>query len=115
MGNPLTHRQHNHIQRIINAIETAANALERIADTVEAPSEAEAGPQTPRTAIERSGRYDELAIESVEAQSVALDYECDPPELIVHADDVRHPTPTDGEMPTHIIELSPADTAEGEG
>ena len=109
MGNPLNRRQHHYVERALEAFETGADALERIAETVDAGDTI----QTSRTAIERSGRYDELAIEGVTGQSVAIDYGCDPPELIVHADGARRPTP-DAEMPTHVLELPAGETTERE-
>ena len=70
--------------------------------------------QTRRTAIESSGRYDELSIKGVRAKSVAIDHGCDPPELIVRAEGVRRPTPLDAEMPTHVLELPATDTSKSE-
>ena len=110
MGDPLNRRQHSYVERALEAFETGAEALERIAETVEAGDTT----QTSRTAIEPSGRYDELAIEGVTAQSIAIDYGCDPPELIVHAEGVRRPTPLDAEMPTHVLELPADDTSKSE-
>jgi hypothetical protein len=105
MGNPLTSNQHGYVKRALHAFETVAEALERIADSFEATSGSKAETEVARTKIEPSGRYDELAIDGVPAQSVAIDYDKDPPELLVHADSVRHPASTNGEYPTHILEL----------
>ena len=110
MGDPLNRRQHSYVERAIEAFETVAEALERIAETIEAGDK----PRTSRTTIESSGRYDELTIEGVTAQSVAIDYGCDPPELIVHAEGVRCPTPPDAEMSTHVLELPAAATSKSE-
>ena len=110
MGDPLNRRQHHYVERALDAFETGAEALERI----EEPLDAGALTQTSRTTIEQSGRYDEIAIEGVTAQSVAIDYGCDPPELIVHADGARHPTPQDAEMTTHVLELPASETTERE-
>jgi hypothetical protein len=122
MGNPFASNQHGYVKRALHAFETVAEALERIADSLEASSGSKAGVGTEantkageqRTEIEPSGRYDELAIDGVPAQSVAIDYSQDPPELLVHADGVRHPTPADGEYPTHVLELPISETSEGE-
>lgn len=117
MGDPLNRRQHHYVDRAVEAFETIADALKRIADRLEASSgtngesdtatdtETETKTDAPRTGIEPSGRYEEFAIEGVPAQSVAIDYSRDPPELLVHAESVRHPTPADEEYPTHILEL----------
>jgi hypothetical protein len=118
MGDPLTSNQHGYVKRALNAFETVAKALERIANSLEASAESKAEADTKsdtvaevqRTKIEPSGRYDELAIEDVPAQSAAIDYDQDPPELLVHADSVRHPTPANGECPTYILELPTIET-----
>jgi hypothetical protein len=67
-----------------------------------------------RTKIEPSGRYDELAIDGVPAQSVAIDYDKEPPELIVHNAGARWVKSFDPNMPSHIIELPTDKTPEGE-
>ena len=110
MADPLNRRQHHYVERALEALETVAEALERIAETLDAGGTT----QTSRTAIEQSGRYDELSIEGVTGQSVAIDYGCDPPELIVHADGARRPTPLDAEMPSHVLELPASETTERE-
>ena len=110
MGDPLNRCQHSYVERAIEAFETVAEALERIAEMIEAGDK----PRTSRTTIEQSGRYDEIAIEGVTAQSVTIDYGDGPPELIVHAEDIRRPTPSDAAMPSHVLELPAADTSEGE-
>ena len=109
MGDRLNRRQHYSVERALEAFETGAEALKRIAETVNARDTT----QISRTTIEQSGRYDEITIEGVTAQSVAIDHGCDPPELIVHADGVRRPTPSDAAMPSHVLELPAADTSEG--
>lgn len=114
MGDSLTRRQHNYVERAVEAFETAAEALEQIANRFDSSSEAtnvsDAEAETHQTKIEPSGRYEELGIEGVPAGSVAIDYGTDPPELIVHAEDVRHPASTDPEMPSHIVELPRRET-----
>lgn len=122
MGNPLTSNQHGYVKRALHALETVAKSLERIADSleasaeskVEANTEADTEVEVQRTEIEPNGRYEELAIDGVPAQSVAIDHGRDPPELLVHADNVRHPTPADGEYPTHSLELPTTETLGGE-
>ena len=109
MADPLNRRQHYYVERALETFETGAEALERIAETLDGGDTT----QSSRTTIESNGRYEELAIEGVTAQSVAIDYEGDSPQLIVHADGVRHPTPPDAEAPTHVLEL-PAIDAERE-
>ena len=110
MADSLTRRQHHYVERALEAFETGAEALERSAKMIDAGDNS----PTSRTTIESSGRYDELTIEGVTAQSVAIDYGCDPPELIVHADGVRRPTPSDAAMPSHVLELPAEDTSKSE-
>jgi hypothetical protein len=120
MGNPLTSNQHGYVKRALNAFETVAEALDRIADSLDASAESTAGADAKaeteaaaqRTEIESSGRYDELGIDGVPAQSVAIDHGRDPPELLVHAESVRHPTPRGEEYPTHILELPERETGD---
>jgi hypothetical protein len=109
MADPLTRRQDQYANRAVEALETIAETFERIANTFEGSTESssdsdtEAGAQ--RTEVEPRGRYDELGIEGVSTGSVAIDHGTEPPELIVHAKEVRHPAPGDGEEPSHVIEL----------
>ena len=110
MADPLNRRQHPYVERALEAFETGAEALEWIAETFEAGERT----QQSRTAIKQSGRYDEISIEGVTAQSVAIDYGSDPPGLIVYAEGVRRLTPSDAEMPSHVLELPAADTVESE-
>jgi hypothetical protein len=110
MGDPLNRHQHQYVDRAIEALEGAAKALERIADTFEGSTEnssdSDSRAGTQRTKVEPRGRYDELGIEGVSTGSVAIDHGTEPPELIVHADEIRHPAPIDGEEPSHVIELA---------
>jgi hypothetical protein len=64
-----------------------------------------------RTKIEPNGRYDELVIDGVPTQSVAIDHEKEPPELIVHDAGARWVKSFDPNMPSHVIEL-PSDEIE---
>lgn len=114
MGNPLTSNQHGYVKRALHSFETVAEALDRIADSVESTTgsdtEADTETEEQRTEIVSSGRYDEITIEGVLAQSVAIDHDKEPSELLVHADSVRHPTPMDGEVPTHVLKLPSIET-----
>ena len=85
-------------------------AAEEEDDESDTPTTAES--EAHRTKIEPSGRYDELAIDGVPAQSVAIDYDKEPPELIVHSAGTRWVKLFDPNMPSHVIEL-PADETEG--
>jgi hypothetical protein len=109
MGDPLSRRQDQYANRAVEALETIAEAFERITNRFEDSSEISNGPnteaETQRTEVEPRGRYDELGIRGVSTGSVAIDHGTEPPELIVHAEEVRHPAPGDGEEPSHVIEL----------
>jgi hypothetical protein len=118
MSNPLTSNQHGYVKRALHAFETVADALERIATALETRSgdsdTSDVWLGRPITEIESGRRYDVLAIDGVKEQSVAIDYGQEPPELRVWADDRYHPTSADGEYPTHVLELPPAESSGGE-